>query len=97
MSGQSLRGLESYFPAFEVQGCSNGRAKYGFLETNLDKYSYAVSYISLRTSLLARNKGARVILLKSIQILKCVSKVLGQLSDSRTTYIASVTIVQRAG
>ena len=29
--------------------------------------------------------------------LKCVSKILGQLSDSRTSYIASVTIVQRSG
>ena len=29
--------------------------------------------------------------------IKCVSKVLGQLSDSRISYIASVTIVQRAG
>ena len=31
------------------------------------------------------------------QYVKCVSKVLGQLSDSRTSYIASVTILQRAG
>ena len=30
-------------------------------------------------------------------LVKCVSKVLGQLSDSRTAYIAFVTIVQRAG
>ena len=29
--------------------------------------------------------------------LKIVSKVLGQLCDSRVSYIASVTIVQRAG
>ena len=29
--------------------------------------------------------------------LKCVSKVLGQLTDSRTSYIATVTFVQRAG
>ena len=31
------------------------------------------------------------------RFLKYVSKVLGQLSDSRTSYISSVTIAQRAG
>ena len=32
-----------------------------------------------------------------IHYIKSVSKVLGKMSDSRTSYIASVTIIQRAG
>ena len=36
-------------------------------------------------------------LMRGFNDIKCVSKVVGQLCDSRTSYIASVTIIQREG
>ena len=65
---------------------------------SLFPFSFWVSHFPHDGPSITGKDGPHFPLSKAALIMvKCVSNVLGKLSDSRTSYISSVTIVQRAG